>query len=35
MPLFADVRGLMLVGVAVGMLVVGVAIMVKMAKFEI
>lgn len=35
LPLFADVRGLILVGIAVGMLVVGVAIMVKMARFEI
>jgi tight adherence protein B len=33
--LFTDVRGLMLVGIAVGMLVSGVAIMVRMAKFEI
>jgi tight adherence protein B len=35
MPLFTDVRGLVLVGVAVGMLLTGVAIMVKMARFEI
>jgi tight adherence protein B len=35
MPLFSDVRGLVLVGVAVGMLLTGVAIMVKMARFEI
>ncbi|HEX3952008.1 MAG TPA: type II secretion system F family protein [Stellaceae bacterium] len=34
-PLFADVRGLMLVGVALGMLAMGVTIMVKMAQFEI
>ena len=34
-PLFADIRGLMLVGVAVGMLLTGVAVMVKMARFEI
>ena len=34
-PLFSDVRGLMLLGVAVGMLLMGVAVMVKMAKFEI
>lgn len=34
-PLFADVRGLMLVGVAVGMLLSGIGIMVKMAQFEI
>lgn len=34
-PLFADVRGLMLVGVALGMLATGVAVMVKMARFEI
>jgi tight adherence protein B len=33
--MFTDVRGLMLVGLAVGMLVVGIGIMVKMAKFEI
>ena len=35
MPLFADIRGLILVGIAIGMLVVGIAIMVKMARFEI
>ena len=35
MPLFADVRGLILVGVAVGMLLSGIGIMVKMARFEI
>jgi len=35
MPMFTDVRGLVLVGVAVGMLLTGVAIMVKMARFEI
>ena len=34
-PLFSDVRGLMLVGVAVGMLLTGVGVMVKMARFEI
>src|SRR5438270_4327242 len=34
-PLFTDVRGLMLLGVAVGMLLSGVGIMVKMARFEI
>jgi tight adherence protein B len=34
-PLFTDVRGLMLLGTAVGMLLTGVVIMVKMAKFEI
>ena len=34
-PLFTDVRGLMLLGVAVGMLLSGIGIMVKMAKFEI
>ena len=34
-PLFNDVRGLMLVGVAVGMLLTGVAVMTKMARFEI
>jgi tight adherence protein B len=34
-PLFTDVRGLVLVGVAVGMLVTGISIMVKMARFEI
>lgn len=34
-PLFNDVRGLMLLGVAVGMLLTGVAVMTKMAKFEI
>jgi tight adherence protein B len=35
MPLFTDVRGLMLVGVAVGMLLLGIGVMVKMARFEI
>ena len=35
MPLFADVRGLMLVGIALSMLGSGVFIMVKMARFEI
>ena len=35
MPLFADIRGLMLVGIALGMLASGVFIMVRMAKFEI
>ena len=34
-PLFTDVRGLMLLGVAVGMLLTGIAIMVKMARFEV
>jgi tight adherence protein B len=33
--LFTDVRGLMLLGLAVGMLLSGIGIMVKMAKFEI
>ncbi|HEX3862227.1 MAG TPA: type II secretion system F family protein [Stellaceae bacterium] len=35
MPLFTDIRGLMLVGVALGMLAFGILIMVKMARFEI
>jgi tight adherence protein B len=35
MTLFVDVRGLMLVAIAVGMLLTGIGIMVKMAKFEI
>jgi len=35
MTLFTDVRGLILVGIAIGMLVTGIGIMVKMAKFEI
>jgi tight adherence protein B len=35
MLLFVDVRGLMLVGLAIGMLITGIAIMVKMARFEI
>jgi tight adherence protein B len=35
MPMFTDVRGLVMCGVAFGMLVVGVVIMVKMARFEI
>ncbi len=34
-PLFTDVRGLMLLGVAVGMLLSGIGIMIKMAQFEI
>lgn len=34
-PLFTDVRGLMLLGVALGMLLTGVTVMVKMARFEI
>lgn len=34
-PLFTDVRGLILVGVAVGMLLTGIGVMVKMARFEI
>ncbi|HEX2152000.1 MAG TPA: type II secretion system F family protein, partial [Stellaceae bacterium] len=34
-PLFTDMRGLMLVGLAILMLVSGIAIMVKMARFEI
>jgi tight adherence protein B len=33
--LFTDPRGLMLIGLAVGMLCTGIGIMVKMAKFEI
>lgn len=35
MTLFTDVRGLVLCAIAVGMLVTGIGIMVKMAKFEI
>jgi len=35
MQLFTDVRGLMLCGVAFGMLVVGVLVMVKMSRFDI
>jgi tight adherence protein B len=34
-PLFTDTRGLMLVGLAILMLLTGVGIMVKMARFEI
>jgi tight adherence protein B len=34
-PMFSDVRGLILFGIALGMLLTGVAIMVKMARFEI
>jgi len=34
-PLFTDMRGLMLVGLALLMLLTGIAIMVKMARFEI
>jgi tight adherence protein B len=33
--LFTDPRGMMLIGLAIGMLVTGIGIMVKMAKFEI
>lgn len=33
--LFSDPRGIMLMGLAVGMLVTGIGIMIKMAKFEI
>jgi len=35
MTLFTDVRGLILVAIAIGMLVTGIGIMVRMAKFEI
>jgi tight adherence protein B len=34
-PMFSDVRGLIMLGIAVGMLLSGIGIMVKMAKFEI
>jgi len=34
-PLFTDVRGLMLLGIAATMLITGVSIMVRMARFEI
>jgi len=34
-PMFSDVRGLFMTGVAVGMLLLGVAIMVRMGQFEI
>jgi tight adherence protein B len=34
-PLFDDVRGLMLLGLGVAMLVTGITIMIKMARFEI
>jgi tight adherence protein B len=34
-PLFSDVRGLVMVGVAVSMLVLGIVVMTKMARFEI
>ena len=34
-PLFTDVRGLFMIGVALGMLVTGVAIMIRMGRFEI
>jgi len=33
--LFSDPRGMMLIGLAIGMLTVGIGIMIKMAKFEI
>jgi tight adherence protein B len=35
MILFTDVRGLVLLGIAIGMLATGITIMVKMARFEI
>jgi tight adherence protein B len=35
MTLFSDVRGLILVAIAIGMLLAGIGIMVRMAKFEI
>jgi tight adherence protein B len=35
MTLFTDVRGLILVAIALGMLVAGIGIMIRMAKFEI
>ena len=35
LPLINDVRGMILDGIAVTMLVTGIAIMTKMAKFEI
>jgi tight adherence protein B len=35
MPMFSDVRGLIMFGIAAGMLLTGVAIMTKMARFEI
>jgi tight adherence protein B len=35
MPLFGDIRGLALIGLALFMLATGIGIMVKMAKFEI
>lgn len=34
-PMFNDVRGLMMVAVAIAMLLIGIGIMVKMARFEI
>ena len=34
-PMFSDVRGLIMTGIAVGMLLLGVAIMVRMGQFEI
>jgi tight adherence protein B len=34
-PMFSDVRGLIMLGIAVGMLLSGIAIMIRMAKFEI
>jgi tight adherence protein B len=33
--LFTDVRGLMLLAIAIGMLVAGIGIMIRMAKFQI
>src|SRR5205823_4780014 len=34
-PMFSDVRGLVMIGVALGMLLSGIGVMVKMARFEI
>jgi Flp pilus assembly protein TadB len=34
-PMFTEQRGWMLFGIAIGMLLTGVGIMVKMARFEI
>jgi tight adherence protein B len=34
-PMFTDIRGLLMLAVAVGMLLIGITIMIKMARFEI
>jgi Flp pilus assembly protein TadB len=35
MTMFTDVRGLILIAISIGMLLAGIGIMIRMAKFEI